>query len=1113
MQLKRSKGGSVLEKNLSPVAVWGISFGCAVGWGAFVMPGTTFLPVAGPLGTCIGIMTGGLVMLIIAANYHYMTQLYPDAGGTYTIVRETWGYDSGFLCAWFLQLVYMSIAWANATALPLVFRNLYGGLLQFGFHYRIAGYDVYMGEALVSLAAIWAFGFLCIRGGKWVGRVQAILAFVLLGGIIIGFIAALSYRDSTLFHNGPLFGQGDNPEIGVLHIIALTPWAFVGFEAICHASEEYGFSHKKSFGIMFFAIICATFCYVVLVLIAASVLPKGYSGWMDYIHDLDKLSGVKRLPVFYAIKQILGERGSIIFAFTLLGGVFTGILGNMFMISRLMLSLARDRVAPKSIEESDESEIPGKIIFTLMLASIPIPFLGRSVIGWIVDIATIGAAIAYLYTSASAYKAATQRNQTLYRVTGIVGIVCSIFIFLYYMVPNMSAVTTLSTESYLILVVWSIVGFMFFRDVFKNDKEDRFGNSTVVWVALLFLIFFTTTLWTRQVTHSITEDVLKNHAQYHKMEYEKHGLTLDELDEEAADGYMSKQMEMINSTLLRNSFIQMGLVLVTLLILISLYALIMRRQKRAADDLLKTKNDFLANMSHELRTPINTILGMDEMIIRETGEANIEEYASHIQRAGNMLITLINDVLDFSKIEAGKLELVPEDYDLPMAIVDMVSSIDVRAEKKGLEFHVNVDPDLPVRLRGDYIRMRQVVLNLLTNAVKYTEKGSASLSITGDKEDENHIMIHVSVVDTGIGIREEDMPKLYDAFTRFDEGRNRTIEGTGLGMTIVRELLDLMDSRLKVTSVYGVGSSFSFDVLQEVLDWTPIGDFNKIRYLRKTHTDNYSASFKADNARVLVVDDTEMNLFVIKGLLKDTNLLIDTATDGAEGLKMCRQHEYDIIMIDHRMPVMDGVEMLHTLREAQDNPNRNKPCIALTANAGTGAREEYIRIGFDEYMVKPVDGKRLEEMIIAFLPKDKITTGDKEEGSDEAGSDDGNGREDAPKLSEQLQKAGINMDEGLEYAGSMDMYIMTLRFFKDSADAKRREIMDYYECGDWDNYVTKVHGLKSSARVIGAEALSDHARLMEIAGNKKDMDYIRANYQSLMDEYDKLKDDLFLLAR
>ena len=417
---------------------------------------------------------------------------------------------------------------------------------------------------------------------------------------------------------------------------------------------------------------------------------------------------------------------------------------------------------------------------------------------------------------------------------------------------------------------------------------------------------------------------------------------------------------------------------------------ILEEQERSTDELMriieakadearaatKSKSDFLASMSHEIRTPINSVLGMNEMILRETEEENTRKYAEDIQHAGNMLLSLVNNILDFSKIESGKMEIIPVKYDMGILISDIKIIIANRAMQKGLKFSVKVAPDMPRVLYGDEIRIKQIITNILTNAVKYTETGSVNFNVDFDKADERSVLLKVSISDTGRGMKEDDLNKLFSPFERIEELRNRHIEGTGLGMSIVQQLLALMGTRLNVKSVYGKGSTFEFVIRQEVVDWTHVGDMGSIVSVSRTKKVD-TEQFTAPLAKILVVDDIKMNLNVIVGLLKRTKIQVDTALSGAEAIDMARKKEYDIVFIDHMMPEMDGIETLEKMQKDRFALCREKPMIALTANAISGAREFYLKKGFVGYLSKPVDPKLLEKIIIEFLPEELIATGAK----------------------------------------------------------------------------------------------------------------------------------------
>ena len=531
----------------------------------------------------------------------------------------------------------------------------------------------------------------------------------------------------------------------------------------------------------------------------------------------------------------------------------------------------------------------------------------------------------------------------------------------------------------------------------------------------------------------------------------------------------------------------------------------LRREKIYALQASKTKSDFLSNMSHEIRTPINAILGMDEMILRESKDEQILEYAENLRHAGNSLLGIVNDILDFSKIEAGKMEIIPVEYSLSSLLNDLVNMIKPRLDKKGLELKTFVNPAIPGILFGDEIRLKQIITNILTNAVKYTEYGSVTLTVDFERTVENKILLSVSVQDTGIGIKEEDLEKLFTAFERIEEKRNRSIEGTGLGMNITRQLLDLMHSKLEVASVYGEGSNFSFRVEQKIVNDEPIGNFTKAfrNYLR-THK-QYREKFTAPNAKILVVDDTVMNLTVVKGLLKQTKIQIETVESGYECLNLVEKNHYDIIFLDHRMPGMDGIETLQKMKTLSHNKNRETPVISLTANAVSGAREQYIAAGFQDYLTKPINADSLENLIIKYLPPDLVQ---------KTGQLIDEPKENSNVLPEFLKKVdGLHIDKGIEHCGGEEAYLDALTVFAEAVTSGADEIQNYFDKGDWKNYTTKVHALKSSAKVIGAEELSDRAKRLEDAGNSNYIDEIKQFTAPLLELYRSYAEKLSPLVK
>lgn len=398
----------------------------------------------------------------------------------------------------------------------------------------------------------------------------------------------------------------------------------------------------------------------------------------------------------------------------------------------------------------------------------------------------------------------------------------------------------------------------------------------------------------------------------------------------------------------------------------------MQTLKVNAEKANMAKSEFLARMSHEIRTPISAVLGMNEMVLRESKDTEIRKYSMDIKSSAQALLGIINDILDFSKIESGKLEIIPAEYELNSMLNDLFNMFSLRTQEKGLKFDVIVDPKLPSKLYGDDIRIRQVLSNFLSNAVKYTEKGTVTLELAGRTEEDN-VILHFTVKDTGIGIKQENMSKLFLAFERFDEEKNRNIEGTGLGMNISAQLLKLMGADLKVESVYGKGSSFSFDLRQRILEEEPIGSFQeRARKAAREHV--YQASFTAPEGEILLVDDNRVNRKVFCGLLKQTKVKIKDVGSGKECLEEVAKKHYDMIFLDHMMPEMDGMETMSRMKQLQDNQCMDTPVVMLTANAIMGAREHYLAEGFDDFLAKPIVQDKLEKIMVQWMPPEKINS-------------------------------------------------------------------------------------------------------------------------------------------
>ena len=509
-------------------------------------------------------------------------------------------------------------------------------------------------------------------------------------------------------------------------------------------------------------------------------------------------------------------------------------------------------------------------------------------------------------------------------------------------------------------------------------------------------------------------------------------------------------------------------------------------EKSAADAANKAKSSFLAEMSHEIRTPINAIIGMNEMILRTSDDEKTLEYSVNIDHASKTLLSLINSILDFSKIEDGKMEIVPVRYKTSELIYTLMETVSERAKNKGLRFRLEIDESLPSYLYGDDVRVSQVIQNLLTNAVKYTEKGSITLSIQNGGTEDERVLLKVSVKDTGIGIRAEDMDKLFESFSRLEEKRNRNIEGTGLGMSIVTKLLSIMGSELKVQSVYGEGSEFSFALYQKIADDRPMGSFSAGQAPASGRITK-AVGLYAPDARVLVVDDNEMNLKVAQNLLGLFGIEPSVAHSGYEAIELIKQNDYMLILLDHMMPKLDGIETLTALKEGRLLKEGTK-VIALSANAITGAREEYLAAGFDDYISKPIDIDELEKVLSRYLPESCIKARDNEELSDDNDAKMSSFESELPK----------NIDTAAGLKNCMDdesFYRELLSDYASSAEEKINRLESFKNDGLTEDYRILIHSIKSSSKTVGDLKAAELAQSLEAAAAGRDMPFINEHHR------------------
>ncbi|MBR6372578.1 MAG: amino acid permease [Victivallales bacterium] len=764
------------DKYLSSLDAWAIAFGCMVGWGAFVMPGSTFLPVAGPGGTLISMTIGLAVMLLIGYCVSYLMVRSPRPGGIYSFTKEAFGRDHAFLCSWFLCLSYLTIVFLNGTALFLVIRTLLGASAHRGYSYSIAGNAVYLNEVALSIAAFVGVGMLFIIAKSVLRRLATALAVVLFLGSLV--IACVCLPKTLSWEILSSFGyQGVNRGFAIFSLIILAPWAFVGFEVLALDTAHFKFPVKKSGPVIVIAIVCAALVYMLMVLISLSSSPDGYASWVAYISDLNNLSGIPSLPPFYAAGSFMGPFGIALISITALAAILTGIIGAYRAIIHMLAIMAEDKILSDRFTKTTYS------IFFIMVLVIVISLLGRNTLSWFVDLTSFGAIVAYGYTSAAAYKIARTEGNRKIMAAGLVGTLLSLVLGCVQIVPNLVVLEAMGSEAFLLLSLWCLLGFVFYWQTAKRSSLAEYSGMSTSGVVLFALLVYGVLMWLGKLL-ARQKDLTSTHT------------------------------VLVVGGIVAILIIFIGLI-VMLYVLYQIRAMheaVEREKIRVAEGSL-ARSQFLFNMSHDIRTPMNAIIGYTTLALKEPDNM-LRGYLTKIEKSSQQLLTLINDILEMSRIENGRIELEYNPMDLRMVLDEAGELFADQMERKKIDFSVHSS-----QLRNRYVwcdkkSLSRILLNLISNAFKFTpEGGTVSVSIyessSGDAEYGSY---EIRVQDSGIGMSKEFVAKMFNAFERERTSTASGIEGTGLGLSITKSIVDLMGGTIEVFTSPGNGTEIIIHV-------------------------------------------------------------------------------------------------------------------------------------------------------------------------------------------------------------------------------------------------------------------------------------------------------------
>ena len=924
-----------LDRYLAPVDVWAMAFGCMVGWGVFAMPGTTFLPVAGPAGTCIALAIGTLIMLLIGSNFTYLMGKSPMTGGIYTYTKDAFGRDHAFLSFWFLCLSYLTIVFLNGTALFLVVRILFSQTAQTGLHYVIAGNTVYLKETVVSVIVLAGVGVLFLAAKPFLQRLHTFLSIVLFAGILGITAVCLPHAVRT----GALteFGAMDlNPRYGIFSLVILAPWAFVGFEVTSFDTAHFKFAMNRTGKLIAAAIVCAGVSYASMASVSIASVPDHFSSWQEYILSLDSQTELASVPTFFTAHSIMGTAGLVIMTVTAMAAILTGIIGGYRAATRVLATMAEDRILSEKFNNTSFA------ILFIMVLSIIISLLGRNTLNWFVDLTSFGAIVCFGYTSAAAYKQAKAEGYRRAAITGIVGTAISAAFAVVQLVPRLSAMEAMGSKAFLLLSLWCLMGFAFYWRTVKHSTLTQYSGMSACGIALFALLVYSALMWM------------------------------------AKELTAKENLSDVHVFLIVGGIVAMAIIFVGMAVMLYVQETVRKKHEASEREKIRAvegslaKSQFLFNMSHDIRTPMNAIIGYTNLALNETNPDRVHGYLEKIDTSSQHLLSLVNDILEMSRIESGKVELDLAPADLIGICEGMQDLFSEQMRQKKLDFHVSTSQVKYPYVWCDRKNLNRALLNILSNAYKFTpEGGTVSLSLweISDSED-RYGSYEIRVRDNGIGMSREFADKMFYAFERERSSTVSGIQGTGLGLAITKQIIDLMGGTIDVITALGTGTEF---IIRLKLTLADPEEVKKADAPAAAAEEAAKADFSG--MRLLLVEDNMVNMEIANMILTQAGFTVETAENGKAAVDKAAASKpgyYNAILMDIQMPVMDGLEATRAIRALPDKRLADIPVIAMTANAFKEDEEASAEAGMQAHIAKPIDVPTLLKTLAQVLGVEDI---------------------------------------------------------------------------------------------------------------------------------------------